>query len=181
EPEHEFSQFERLGEVVVGTELEPGGLVVDPVRGGEHQDRHAATRRDDALGDLITRRPRDVTIKNRDVVGIDAQQLQSALAVTAATALAAARRPLTGNGRTLNEDRGYPSPVNWPQHGQAALVLGSGRPAASPHEQPAPIASLAKVMTAYLTLKRYPLSGAQDGFTITVTQPQAQTETHDQS
>jgi len=38
-------------------------------------------------------------------------------------------------------------------------VLGNGRPAASPHEQPAAIASLAKVMTAYLTLKRYPLSG----------------------
>jgi hypothetical protein len=31
-----------------------------------------------------------------------------------------------------------------------------------------PIACLAKVMTAYLTLKDYLLSGAQDGFTITV-------------
>jgi serine-type D-Ala-D-Ala carboxypeptidase (penicillin-binding protein 5/6) len=59
------------------------------------------------------------------------------------------------------------------------LVLGSGRPAASPHEQPAPIASLAKVMTAYLTLKRYPLSGAQDGFVVTVTAAQAQTEAQD--
>jgi D-alanyl-D-alanine carboxypeptidase (penicillin-binding protein 5/6) len=36
------------------------------------------------------------------------------------------------------------------------------------YSQPAPIASLAKVMTAYLTLERYPLSGAQDGFTFTV-------------
>ncbi|MGZ4165963.1 MAG: D-alanyl-D-alanine carboxypeptidase family protein, partial [Solirubrobacteraceae bacterium] len=53
----------------------------------------------------------------------------------------------------------------------------------SPHEQPAPIASLAKVMTAYLTLKRYPLSGAQDGFTIAVTgdQARAQAEAQDQS
>jgi D-alanyl-D-alanine carboxypeptidase len=48
------------------------------------------------------------------------------------------------------------------------LVLGNGRPAASPHERPVAIASLAKVMAAYLTLERYPLSGAQDGFTITV-------------
>jgi D-alanyl-D-alanine carboxypeptidase (penicillin-binding protein 5/6) len=47
--------------------------------------------------------------------------------------------------------------VGWPQQGQAAFVLGDGRPAASPHEQPVPIASLAKVMTAYLILKRYPL------------------------
>jgi D-alanyl-D-alanine carboxypeptidase (penicillin-binding protein 5/6) len=62
------------------------------------------------------------------------------------------------------------------------LVLGNGRPAVSPHEQPVPIASLAKVMTAYLTLERYPLSGAQDGFTITVTAAQAaELESQDQS
>ncbi len=30
--EHEFPEFERLGEVVVGAELEAGGLVVEPVR-----------------------------------------------------------------------------------------------------------------------------------------------------
>ena len=60
-------------------------------------------------------------------------------------------------------------------------MLGNGRPAASPREQPAPIASLAKVMTADLTLARYPLSGAQDGFTITVTEDQAQAEAHGQS
>jgi D-alanyl-D-alanine carboxypeptidase (penicillin-binding protein 5/6) len=60
--------------------------------------------------------------------------------------------------------------------GQAAFVLGDGRPAASPGEQPVPIASLAKVMTAYLTLKRYPLSGAQDGFTITITADDVQDE-----
>ena len=34
-------------------------------------------------------------------------------------------------------------------------------------------------MTAYLTLERYPLSGAQDGFTITVTAAQAQAEAQD--
>jgi D-alanyl-D-alanine carboxypeptidase (penicillin-binding protein 5/6) len=39
-----------------------------------------------------------------------------------------------------------------------------------------PIASLAKVMTAYLTLNRYPLSDAQDGFTITVTAVESQAE-----
>ena len=78
-----------------------------------------------------------------------------------------------------DKDRASASPVRWPQRGQAALVLGNGRPAASPHEQPVPIASLAKVMTAYLTLERYPLSGAQDGFTITVTAAQAQAEAQD--
>lgn len=88
---------------------------------------------------------------------------------------AAARHVLNDKGRA------DVSAVRWPQQGQAALVLGDGRPAASPHEQPAPIASLAKVMTAYLTLERYPLSGAQDGFTITVTETQAQAETQGQS
>lgn len=58
-------------------------------------------------------------------------------------------------------------------------MLGDGQPAASPDERPAPIASLAKVMTAYLTLKSYPLSGAQDGFTVTVTAAQARAEAKD--
>jgi D-alanyl-D-alanine carboxypeptidase (penicillin-binding protein 5/6) len=80
-----------------------------------------------------------------------------------------------------DKDRAGLSSVRWPLRGQAALVLGDGRPAASPHEQPAPIASLAKVMTAYLTLEHYPLSGAQDGFTITVTEDQAQADAQGQS
>jgi D-alanyl-D-alanine carboxypeptidase (penicillin-binding protein 5/6) len=53
------------------------------------------------------------------------------------------------------------------------LVLGNGRPAASPDEPEVAIASLAKVMTAYLTLERYPLSGSQDGFTITISAAEA--------
>ncbi len=73
----------------------------------------------------------------------------------------------------------YLSTISWPQQGQGALVLDDGRPKWSPHEQPAPIASVAKVMTAYLVLKRYPLSGLQDGFTITVTTAQAQAEAQD--
>src|SRR5262249_14951094 len=49
EPEHELSEFERLGEVVVGAELEPGRLVVEPIGRGEHEDRHAAPGVDDAF------------------------------------------------------------------------------------------------------------------------------------
>ena len=88
-------------------------------------------------------------------------------------AFAAARHPLDEMHRISL------SSVRWPQQGQSALVLGNGRPAASPREQPAPIASLAKVMTAYLTLARHPLSGSQDGFTITVTAAEAQAEAQD--
>jgi D-alanyl-D-alanine carboxypeptidase (penicillin-binding protein 5/6) len=53
------------------------------------------------------------------------------------------------------------------------------RAGGEPDEQPVPIASVAKVMTAYLTLKRYPLNGAQDGFTVTVTAADAQAEAQD--
>jgi serine-type D-Ala-D-Ala carboxypeptidase (penicillin-binding protein 5/6) len=51
----------------------------------------------------------------------------------------------------------------WPQHGQWAYVLGNGRLAVSPDEQPVPIASMAKVMTAYLVLKHYPLRAGDSG------------------
>jgi len=74
----------------------------------------------------------------------------------------------TGSGPTLV------SPDLWPASGQAALVLGADRPAASPHQEPAPIASLAKVMTAYLTLKHHPLGADDEGFTMTVTAAQAE-------
>jgi hypothetical protein len=89
------------------------------------------------------------------------------------TALVAARRPVNDTHPT------HVPAVTWPLRGQAAFVLGSGRPGSSPHQQPVPIASLAKVMTAYLTLKHYPLRGAQDGFTITVTADQAQAVAED--
>jgi serine-type D-Ala-D-Ala carboxypeptidase (penicillin-binding protein 5/6) len=95
-------------------------------------------------------------------------------------ALVAVGHPLAGQADPLNgKGRTYGSPVRWPRQGQAALALGNGRRAASPREQPVPIASLAKVMAAYLTLERYPLSGAQDGFTITVSAAQAQAVTRD--
>ena len=81
EPEHELLELEGLGEVVVGAELEPGGLVVEPVGGGEHEDRHAAAGGDDASGDLVAGGPGDVAVEDGDVVGVDAQQLQGGVAV----------------------------------------------------------------------------------------------------
>jgi D-alanyl-D-alanine carboxypeptidase (penicillin-binding protein 5/6) len=117
--------------------------------------------------------------------------LVAALALALAyTAFGAASRLLGGSVQISNDQhrasvsgqtqtRGYG--VRWPMQGQAAFVLGHGRPAASPDQRTAPIASLAKVMTAYLTLKRYPVSGAQAGFTITVTADDAQADTDDVS
>jgi serine-type D-Ala-D-Ala carboxypeptidase (penicillin-binding protein 5/6) len=96
---------------------------------------------------------------------------------------AGSSRSRTPAARRVRGDKGRAgaSAVRWPQQGQAALVLGDGRPDASPHERPAPIASLAKVMTAYLTLERYPLGGAEKGFTVTVTEADARAQGQDQS
>jgi serine-type D-Ala-D-Ala carboxypeptidase (penicillin-binding protein 5/6) len=84
--------------------------------------------------------------------------LGAVLALLLAAAAFAAPRHLLND-----KDRTYLSTDGWPQRGQGAYVLGNGRPAASPHEQPVPIASLAKVMTAYLVLKHYPLHAADSG------------------
>ncbi len=81
EPEHELSELERLGEVVVGAELEPGGLVVEPVGRGEHEDGRAAARGDDASGDLVARWTGDVSVEDGDVVGVETQQLQGGVTV----------------------------------------------------------------------------------------------------
>jgi serine-type D-Ala-D-Ala carboxypeptidase (penicillin-binding protein 5/6) len=72
-----------------------------------------------------------------------------------------------------------PEPV-WPTAGQAALVVeGIGDVGSSGGDTPTPTASLAKVMTAYLTLEKYPLSGTGGGFTLTVTPAEAQAERQD--
>jgi D-alanyl-D-alanine carboxypeptidase (penicillin-binding protein 5/6) len=57
----------------------------------------------------------------------------------------------------------------WPAQGQAAVVLGQSQVQAGPNQHPAPIASLAKVMTAYLVLRDHPLPPAEDGPAIGLT------------
>jgi D-alanyl-D-alanine carboxypeptidase (penicillin-binding protein 5/6) len=65
--------------------------------------------------------------------------------------------------------RALPSTV-WPAYGQAAVVLtGQSQVQAGPNQHPAAIASVAKVMTAYLVLRDHPLRTGEDGPTITLT------------
>jgi serine-type D-Ala-D-Ala carboxypeptidase (penicillin-binding protein 5/6) len=62
-----------------------------------------------------------------------------------------------------------PSTV-WPAYGQAAFIqTGRSQAQAGPNQHAAPIASVAKVMTAYLVLRDHPLRAGQDGPTITLT------------
>jgi D-alanyl-D-alanine carboxypeptidase (penicillin-binding protein 5/6) len=87
--------------------------------------------------------------------------------VFAAAAFAATRRVLDDRA---DRNRAYLSTGGWPLHGQGAYVLGNARPAVSPNEQPVPIASLAKVMTAYLVLEHYPLHAGDSGRRFVVDQ-----------
>jgi D-alanyl-D-alanine carboxypeptidase (penicillin-binding protein 5/6) len=58
----------------------------------------------------------------------------------------------------------------WPAYGQAAFIqTGRSKIQAGPNQHAAPIASVAKVMTAYVVLRDHPLQVGQDGPTLTLT------------
>jgi serine-type D-Ala-D-Ala carboxypeptidase (penicillin-binding protein 5/6) len=57
----------------------------------------------------------------------------------------------------------------WPAYGQAAVQIGQSQVQAGPNQHSAAIASVAKVMTAYVVLRDHPLPPGQDGPTITLT------------
>ena len=65
----------------------------------------------------------------------------------------------------------------WPSEGEATVeVEGIGSFGTSGPRAPVPIASVAKVMTAYLTLSEHPLSAQGDGFVMTITPAEASEE-----
>jgi D-alanyl-D-alanine carboxypeptidase (penicillin-binding protein 5/6) len=101
------------------------------------------------------------------------------VAVGAATAAAFAHQSLAPSSsraaspidllRTAHRDAAPPSTV-WPAEGQAAFIeTGQSTVQAGPNQHPAAIASVAKVMTAYLVLRDHPLGLRQEGPTITLT------------
>ena len=71
-----------------------------------------------------------------------------------------------------------PSPtLAWPREGEAAVeVEGVGSFGHSGGFTPLPIASVAKVMTAYLTLLEHPLAAGEDGFVLRITAADAEEE-----
>jgi D-alanyl-D-alanine carboxypeptidase (penicillin-binding protein 5/6) len=72
---------------------------------------------------------------------------------------------------------GRPPTLAWPREGQAAVeVQGVGSFGTAGAQTPVPIASVAKMMTAYLTLREHPISAGQSGFTLTVTGAEAAEE-----
>ncbi|MET9891637.1 serine hydrolase [Streptomyces sp. NPDC006465] len=91
-------------------------------------------------------------------------------------AVAQAFRPLPDPGLTLTADETYTFDggtldLPWPGQGQSAIeVEGVGSLGTDGKQTPAPVASVAKIMTAYVILQEHPLKGNEDGEKITVDQ-----------
>ncbi|MGW5175327.1 serine hydrolase [Streptomyces sp. NPDC004082] len=91
-------------------------------------------------------------------------------------AVAQAVRPLPAPGLALTADEthtfeGGDLDLPWPGQGQSAIeVEGVGSLGTDGKQKPAPIASVAKIMTAYVILEEHPLKGNEGGPQITVDQ-----------
>src|SRR5438105_727501 len=108
--------------------------------------------------------PRRIRIRRIRVAGL----LIVVAAIAAALGyqlLATSSSPAASPNHVL---RVLPSTV-WPADGQAAVQIGQSQVRAGPNQHAAAIASVAKVMTAYVVLRDHPLQLGQDGPTITLT------------
>ncbi|MFJ8363182.1 D-alanyl-D-alanine carboxypeptidase [Streptomyces sp. NPDC093984] len=91
-------------------------------------------------------------------------------------AIVQAVRPLPTPTLALTADatytfKGGKLDLPWPGQGQSAIeVEGVGMIGTEGQQSPKPIASVAKIMTAYVTLQEHPLKGNQGGPTITADQ-----------
>ncbi|MER0446357.1 serine hydrolase [Streptomyces sp. Edi4] len=83
--------------------------------------------------------------------------------------LPAPKLDLTSSATYTFEGSGLDLP--WPSDGQSAITVdGVGSLGTHGEQKPAPLASVAKTMTAYVILKGHPISGKQEGEKITVDQ-----------
>jgi D-alanyl-D-alanine carboxypeptidase (penicillin-binding protein 5/6) len=89
------------------------------------------------------------------------------LPIATVAAAAAHRSPATPATTVLRAE--HHSRIAWPEHGQAAIRIGSSPIEAGPNQHPAAIASVAKVMTAYVVLRDHPLRRGEEGPTLTLT------------
>ncbi|WP_051951062.1 D-alanyl-D-alanine carboxypeptidase [Actinacidiphila yeochonensis] len=113
-----------------------------------------------------------------------------ALLLVLVFAVVQAVRPLPAPSLRVTAASSYTFPgtalaqsMPWPTEGQSvAEVEGLGSLGVHGKQTPVPIASVTKVMTAYVVLRDHPLSGKEDGPTITVDAQAAQEATsEDQS
>ena len=138
-----------------------GGTPSQPPPGEETTSRRARRRG-------RRRRPRRVLVVVAVLV-----VLAAALGTLAAVRLSA---PDPAPALTVHLARSVHVPpatvrLPWPATGQGAVAVPSaGISAGSPGQKPVPVASLTKLMTAYIVLHDHPLAGPATGPGITVTQ-----------
>ncbi|MEV4506835.1 D-alanyl-D-alanine carboxypeptidase family protein [Streptomyces klenkii] len=83
------------------------------------------------------------------------------------TAYASEPAPAPGQSQPATTAASLPLP--WPKEGQAAIEAeGIGSLGVKGDQKPVPIASITKVMTAYVILKDHPLKGQDEGPTIRI-------------
>jgi serine-type D-Ala-D-Ala carboxypeptidase (penicillin-binding protein 5/6) len=114
-------------------------------------------------------------------IRIRAKRVAGLLVVIAAIAAARGHQLLTSSSSTSHSRRHVPRSGHrgglgktlpgtvWPAYGQAAVQLGRHRVQVGPNQHAAAIASVAKVMTAYVVLHDHPLRSGHGGPTITLT------------
>lgn len=152
-----------------------------PTRAELHQARRAAHRAARRAGRPSWRRP---------LVGMAALAVVVVLvvvlvAVTAGPGEEAPAAPATASVHaTLSTRRQVPgadpASLPWPTTGQAAVAIPAvGYTAQSGGETPVPVASMTKVMTAYVVLQDHPLVGTASGPDITITPSDAADYTTD--
>jgi D-alanyl-D-alanine carboxypeptidase (penicillin-binding protein 5/6) len=112
--------------------------------------------------------------RSRRVLSAAVAVLVAVLGTVSVAAGSRLARPLPEPQVTLTLPESYtvpgtPPALPWPAQGQAALaVVGVGSLGTSGAAHPAPIASVAKVMTAYAVLADHPLAPGEAGPTMTV-------------
>ena len=121
---------------------------------------HTGTQHDAALnGGMTYRQP---------VRAIPRFPVASLIVVIAASAAAIGGWPAASSATAAADTA--PASTVWPVSGQAAFIReGQSQIQAGPNQHAAPIASVAKVMTAYLVLRDHPLRLGQDGPSIALT------------
>src|SRR4051812_33677426 len=127
---------------------------------------------------MTYRKPARATTRRIRARRIRVAGLLVVIAATAVLGYQSVASPSSTPAPPTNVPRGEHRPAHgavlpstvWPAYGQAAVRVGRSQVQAGPDQHAAPIASVAKVMTAYLVLRDHPLRPGQDGPTITLTE-----------
>jgi D-alanyl-D-alanine carboxypeptidase (penicillin-binding protein 5/6) len=123
-------------------------------------------------GNRARTRTRRIRVRRIRVAGLLA--VSATIAVSLGSLLVSSSSGTESPGDLLRSERrgesgkALPRTV-WPAHGQAAFVeTGRSHIQAGPNQHAAAIASVAKVMTAYVVLRDHPLLPGEDGPAITI-------------